>query len=102
MYRARDYWGRVRGGDPLTQMIAVAAFILLLVVALPYLPVQVATNGVACLNLPMPKNSGSNQSLLASQIDPSVLRLELKPDAVIINQGSPLALAAKRCARLTW
>jgi len=92
MYRARDYWGRVRGGDPLTQMIAIAALILLVVVALPYLPVQVATNGVACLNLPSPKNSGSNQSLLASQIDPSVLRLELKPDAVAINQGAPLSL----------
>jgi hypothetical protein len=97
MYRVRGYYDRFRGGDPLMQMIAIAALILLAVIALPRLwgVLPGASSGIPCLSLPMPKISGNNQSLLASTIDPSVLHLELVPVDIVISQGSTLSMEVR-------
>src|SRR3989442_10939103 len=91
MYRARGYYDRFRGNDRMTQMIAAVAFILLLIIALPRF-IPGTASGIDCNGLPIPRVSGSSQSLLASQVDPSVLHLELVPNQIVISQGAPLIM----------
>jgi hypothetical protein len=91
-HRARQYYDRFSSSDPMTRIIALAALLILAIIALPALWARLpgAASGVACANLPMPRLTGNNQSLLSSQVDSSALLLELAPDPVVINQGEPL------------
>jgi hypothetical protein len=95
--RARDYYDRLRGGDQVTQVIALAALIILIVIALPrlvgFLPYSVS--GVDCLGLASPKLDGNHESVLASQVEPEVLKLELVPPITNISQGQPLNLEVR-------
>ncbi len=94
MYRARGYYDRFRGSDRFTRMIAAAAFVLLLIIALPRF-VPGTASGIDCEALPIPRLSGSNQSLLASQVDPRVLTLELVPENIVISPGQPLVMEVR-------
>ncbi len=94
MYRAREYYSRYAPSDPMTRLIAIVALVFLLILALPRL-IPGTASGVDCGGMPIPRASGSNQSLLSSQIDPSALHLELAPDHVIINQGQPLDMEVR-------
>src|SRR4051812_14784138 len=92
--RARHHYDRFRAGDPMTQLIAIIALVLLGIIALPrltaFLPYQ--ASGVDCLDLAAPKLTGNNQSILASEADPELLHLELVPIVISINQGEALAM----------
>ncbi len=92
--RYRRYSDRFSSFDPVTQAIALAALLILLVIALPYIWVRLpgAASGVSCQNLASPKISGNNQSLLSVGQPPDVLHLELAPTNVTINQGETLVL----------
>ncbi len=91
MYRARRYWDNFSASDPVTQLIAGAAFLILLVVALPRIWPGTAS-GVDCLGLSSPRISGSNQSILASQADENAIVLELVPQKNTIAVGEPLVM----------
>jgi hypothetical protein len=91
MYRARDYWDNFRGSDPVTQMIAGAAFAILLVIALPRIWPG-ASNGVSCENLSIPRISGNNQSILGLEAGSDDLVLELIPAKTIVAIGEPLQM----------
>jgi hypothetical protein len=95
--RARYYYDRFSASDPVTQVIALAALLILAIIALPALWARLpgAASGVACANLPMPRLGGSNQSLLSAQVDSNALRLELAPDPIVINQGQPLDMEVR-------
>jgi len=88
----RRYYNNLRGGDPMTQLIAIGALIILLIVALPKLWAFIpgAASGVECVGMASPKSSASNQSILASQIDPAVLKLELVPPLITKTAGDAL------------
>ena len=95
--RARQYYDRFSATDPVTQIIALAALLILAIIALPALWARLpgSASGVACVNLPMPRLTGSNQSLLASQVDSKELLMELAPDPIVINQGQPLDMEVR-------
>ncbi len=95
--RARDYYDRIRGGDQVTQVIALAALLILGVIALPRLVgfLPFSASGVDCLGLPSPRIDGNHQSVLASQVEPEVLHLELVPPITNISQGQPLNLEVR-------
>ncbi|MEP7289122.1 MAG: hypothetical protein ABI947_25495 [Chloroflexota bacterium] len=91
MYRARRYLDNFNGSDRVTQIIAIVALVLLLIIAVPYLPTPWVANGVGCIDMSSPKLSGSNQSLLARSDGASNgLILEISPDRIQIAQGQPL------------
>jgi hypothetical protein len=92
--RYRRYYERFSSFDPVTQVIALAALLILLVIALPGIWGRLpgAASGVSCQSLASPKISGNNQSLLSVQQPPDVLHLELAPPDVVISQGQPLVL----------
>jgi len=48
-----------------------------------------ASSGVECIAMASPKSTGSNQSILASQIDPAVLKLELMPQIISKSVTEP-------------
>ncbi len=77
--RARSFYSE---SDGVTRVIAFAAFVILLIIALPGLAPRVPgfTNGSTCTSLISPSGNGSNQSLLAAAADPNSLRLELVPE----------------------
>jgi hypothetical protein len=87
----RRYYERFSTSDPVTRIIAIIAFAILLIIALPRL-VPGTASGIDCGALPIPRVSGSNQSVLASTIDPSVLHLELVPEVITTAQGAPLVM----------
>lgn len=66
----------------MTRIIALAAFVILIIIALPGLAPRIPgfANGASCTSLTSPSGNGSNQSLLAAAADPNSLRLELVPD----------------------
>src|SRR5262245_38829067 len=90
----RYYYDRFNSSDPVTRIIAVVAFAILLIIALPRL-VPGTASGIDCSALPIPRVSGSNQSVLASGVDPTVLHLELVPEVVTIGEGASLLLEVR-------
>jgi hypothetical protein len=95
MYRARRYWDNFNSSDPVTQGIAIVALVLLVIFALPYFNFPWQSSGANCLDLASPRVNGTNQSLLASQVDPSLLHLELVPGTISINPGDPLQMQVR-------
>lgn len=89
--RARSFYG---GADDITRIIALVAFVILIIIALPSLAPQIPgfANGATCTSLTSPNGGGSNQSLLAANADPNSLRLELTADKVALAVGEPLNL----------
>ncbi len=97
MFRPRHpryYYERFSSADPVTRIIALIAFGILLVIALPRLLPGTAS-GIDCAALPVPRVSGSNQSVLASQTDPTALHLELVPEIINISPGVALVMEVR-------
>ena len=95
MYRARRAWNNFDSSDPVTQAIAIVALVLLVIFAIPYLPLPYVVSGVGCDNLSAAEMSGSNQSVLGSQAAESDLRLELVPNPINLTTADPLTMEVR-------
>ncbi len=91
MYYARRTYDRFRGSDPMIRAIVIVAALIAASILLPRFWPTLAT-GVDCTGLPHPLLTGSNQSLLAAQTDPTLLVLELVPERNVLNAGDTLVL----------
>ena len=87
----RSYLEGYRNADPLLQVVAVAALMILFMVTLPYIWPGSADGG-NCDNLPAPIITGNNQSVLAAEADASNLRLELVAENTSVIQGQSVVL----------
>lgn len=98
MYRrARGYYDGFRTGDKMTQLIAVTALVILVIIALPRLGAifPYVASGVDCTAMTAPEMTGNNQSLLAARANPADLHLELAPSAVALSAGESLVLEVR-------
>lgn len=86
----RGYYDRYNS-DPRARFLFFAALIgFIAFFGSRFLPVNYT--GIDCDGLTQPRVTGNNQSILASQVDPSVLTLELVPDTTNLRQGEALGL----------
>jgi len=86
----RRYYSRFNSQDPIMRIIIIAAVVLVVAIFLPNLPGTGA--GVDCVSLGAPTVNGSNQSIIASRVDPSVLRMDLQADKLQIGANESLFL----------
>ncbi len=87
--RAREFYS---ASDDITRIIALVAFILLLIITVPTLAVRLPglSNGVICSSLSTVSGNGTNQSLMAQNVEPNALRLELLIDKQSYAVGEPI------------
>lgn len=89
--RTRDFF---RQSDDVTRIIALIAFVILIIVALPGLALRVPglAGGAQCTSVISPAGNGNNQSVLAAGLGTDALKLELTTDRDTYFSTDPITL----------